>query len=258
MHVTNVANIAEGGLIVLAAGDDISKKERTNEIVNEWLSTGAWGFYSKFDRIDENGKVVVKEEDPRKMISSYSRLRAYLFDIQFSVEIIIGATSAYDKKIFNFLNLLPSDYILAEDGVLSVLLNMLGKEIKFIDISLINYRENEQSLTNSKKNRNISLDIIKNDECKIKKFDHSQANRCELFIRLNDEFGREYQQLDTNLILNDLMKHRKRETWWEIGFTEKLGYLKNNSSWDDIKWVSLRFLPMPIFLLIKTFIRKIL
>lgn len=43
LHVADVAKIAKGNLIILAAGDDISKPHRTKVIVRTWLSSRAWG-----------------------------------------------------------------------------------------------------------------------------------------------------------------------------------------------------------------------
>ena len=257
LHVADVASIAAGELIVVAHGDDISKKERTKEIVNEWLSTRAWGIYSKFDRINENGKIFSESEDPRKLFSP-EYLSNFLSNTQANAEIVYGPVSAYDKRIFNFLEVKKTDYILSEDGVLSVLLNMLGKEIKMINKSLVSYRENEQSITNSAKDRKISFKIMESDEFKIERFARSHANRCELFIRWNNKFGMENQQLNTKKILGDLVKHRMREKWRLTGLSEKLIYLKNNFSYAEIKWALPRILPMPIFFLIKAFIKKII
>lgn len=258
LHVVDVASIAQGGLIVLAAGDDISKKERTKEIVTEWLTTHAWGLYSKFDRINESGKTISESEDPHTLFPPDYRLRHYLSNTHTKIEIIHGATSAYDKRIFGFLDVTKADYILSEDGVLSVLLNMLGKEVKMISKSLVSYRENEQSLTNSVKDRKISFKIMESDEFKIERFARSHANRCELFIRWNNKFGMENRPLNTKKILGDLVKHRMREKWRLTGLSEKLIYLKNNFSYAEIKWALPRILPMPIFFLIKSFIKKII
>lgn len=257
-HVVDVASVAAGQLIILAAGDDISKKERTDKIVVEWLSTGAWGFYSKFDRISEGGKIISESEDPSTLFPPDYRLRHYLSNAHAKSEIVHGATSAYDKRIFNYLELTTDDYILSEDGVLSVLLNMLGKEIRMINQSLVSYRENEQSLTNSAKNRKISLKIVQNDEKKIERFSRSHANRCELFIRLNTRFGINHMELNTEQILIDLIKLRMKEKWWDSGLHQRLVYLKNNFNYTEVKWALPRLLPKKIFFIIKISLNKLL
>jgi len=258
LHVADVASIAKGGLIILAAGDDISKKERVEKIVAEWILTGAWGFYSKFDRIDEDGIMISESEDPRNFFPPEYRLHHYFANPLPKIEITHGATSAYDMRVFKFLDLKRTDYILSEDGVLTVLLNILGKEIKMINESLISYRENEQSLTNSVNNRKISPKVILNDEFKIERFMRSHANRLELFIRFNNKFGMKYRPLDTEQILIDLIKLRMRENWWKVGVREKFTYLKNNFSVSELKWALPRMLPKSFFIWAKSYIKRII
>ena len=258
LHVADVASIAAGELIVVAHGDDISKKERTKEIVTDWLSTDAWGIYSKFDRINENGKIISESEDPRMLFSSDYRLRHYLSKINAKAEIVFGPVSAYDKRIFHFLDVTKDDYILSEDGVLSVLLNMLGKEIKMINKSLVSYRENEQSTTNCVKKRKISFKLMESDELKIERFARSHANRCELFIRWNNKLGMENRELNTKEILDDLIKHRMRYKWRSTKLREKLIYLKNNFNNGEMKWALPRILPMTMFFSIKALMKKII
>ena len=54
LHLADVASISNGRLIVLAAGDDVSKEYRVSTLVRSWQATGAWGFCSRFDRINES------------------------------------------------------------------------------------------------------------------------------------------------------------------------------------------------------------
>ena len=258
LHVADVAKIANGRLFILAAGDDVSKKERAEKIYGEWLSTNAWGFYSKFDRIDERGELISESVDPRKFFPPEYRLRHYFANPYPKVEIIHGATSAYDMKVFEFLDVRPTDYILSEDGVLSVLLNILGKEIRMIDMSLVGYRENEQSVTNSVKNRKISREIVLNDESKIERFLRSHVNRLELFIRWGGKYGAKYRRLDIEQMVGDLSKLKMRENWWRASLLERLEYLKNNLNSTEIKWALPRILPKSFFLLTKTLIKKFL
>lgn len=44
LHVAEVAKLARGELLVLAAGDDVSKPQRTSTLVEAWQDSGAWGF----------------------------------------------------------------------------------------------------------------------------------------------------------------------------------------------------------------------
>ena len=64
------------------------------------------------------------------------------------------------------------------------------------------------------------------------------------------------RQLNTKEILGDLIKLRMREKWRETGLREKLAFLKNNFCYVEVRWALPRILPMPIFFLIKAFIKK--
>ena len=257
LHVVDVARIAKGKLFVLAAGDDVSREERTERIVANWVLTGAWGLFSKFDRTNEAGRKISGPEDPRSLFPPGYRLREYLAGDTGGIEIIHGATSAYDIRLFDFLDVTEADYILSEDGVLSVLLNILGKPIKLIGESLVDYRENGQSLTNSSKDREVTLDLMRDDERRIERFTLSHINRCELFIRFNDQIAAKHRELNIEEIRYDLVKLRMRLAWRNASLRDKVAYLASNMTFAEMKWAVPRLLPMPAFFAIKAFLKKI-
>jgi len=259
LHVVEVAKLAKGELIILAAGDDISKPHRTESLVCVWQSSGAWGLCSRFDRIDEEGCVIVTDDTVKILSSPRYALRQYFSTRHDEVKIIHGATSAYDKKLFDFLDTLPEDYILSEDGVLSVLLNLLNKEICILDTSLVLYRENDQSLTNGVKSKNITYKKTHNDEKSIERFARSQANRCQLFLRLNEKYGQSsFIPLDDDRIRKEIQKQRIRECWYSVNLKEKMKYLLNIREVADLKWSLPRLLPRPVFIAAKTFFKVII
>jgi glycosyltransferase involved in cell wall biosynthesis len=253
LHVAEVAKLAKGKLLVLAAGDDISLAERTETIVNAWQSTGAWGFCSRFNRIDETGQLTAHDQISSTISSSRYPLRRYFQKSKNPVEIIHGATSAYDRRLFDFLDTQSKDYILSEDGALTVLLNLLNKEIKTLDSSLVCYRENEQSLTNSGMSKEISLSKIQNDEVAITRLAHSQANRCDFFLRLYKKYGANSKiKLDTERIQLEMKKHQRTANWWNLRFVDKLRHLIKVDSFTEFKWLLPRVLPKSVFIRFKT------
>lgn len=256
LHVAEVAKLARGELLVLAAGDDISKPERTKTLVDAWQSSGAWGLCSRFDRIDEIGRLTGCDESVALLSSPSYPLRHYFASRHNEVKIIHGATSAYDKRLFDFLDTRPEDYILSEDGALSVLLNLLNKDVKMLDDSLVCYRENEQSLTNGSKSGPITCQRTRNDERGIERFARSQANRCQMFLRLQEKYGPTSEiQLDTARLLVELEKHRMRARWRKSSLVEKIQHLLKIRKLDELKWYFPRILPEPVFIAVKTFIK---
>jgi cellulose synthase/poly-beta-1,6-N-acetylglucosamine synthase-like glycosyltransferase len=256
LHVAEVASLAKGELLVLAAGDDISKPARTKTLVDAWQSSGAWGLCSRFDRINEAGQLTGCDQTVAILSSPSYPLRQYFASRHNEVKIIHGATSAYDKRLFDFLDTRPEDYILSEDGALSVLLNLLNKDVRMLDDSLVCYRENEQSLTNGSKSGPITRQKTRNDERGIERFARSQANRCQMFLRLQEKYGPTSAiQLDTARLLDEFEKHRMRARWRESSLGEKIQHLLKTRKLDELKWYLPRMLPEPVFIAVKTFVK---
>ncbi|MDO8344266.1 MAG: glycosyltransferase family 2 protein [Cellvibrio sp.] len=258
IHLVNVAKIARGELIVLAAGDDISLNNRTEKLVEIWKSSQAWGLFSRFDRISDSGLVISRSDEVKILTSPRYRLRQYFLTRQDEIKIIHGATSAYDRRIFYFLDTTPNDYILSEDGTLSVLLNLLNKEIRMLDDSLVLYRESEQSLTNGKRSRTVTFETTRSDEIAIARFTRSQANRCDLFLRMNEKFGKQSNvRLDISAIQADREKQTICSRWHSLTIKGKLVYLFRIRNVEELKWCIPRMLPEPIFICVKTLLKSL-
>jgi len=256
IHVAEIAGLARGELLVLAAGDDISKPQRTAALVRAWQASGAWGLCSRFDRIDESGRIIGRDETVPILTSPSYPLRQYFSGRQNEVKIIHGATSAYDKRLFDFLDIRAEDYILSEDGALSVLLNLLNKEVTMLEDSLVCYRENEQSLTNGNKSGPITLQKSRNDELAIERLARSQANRCELFLRLQEKYGASSQTpIDTDRLRVEIEMHRMCACWHEISSLERIRHLLKIRNPSALKFYLPRMLPKPVFIGLKTFIK---
>lgn len=222
LHVADVASVAVGELLVLAAGDDVSKPERCSELVKHWQTTQAWGLCSRFDRIDVSGNTI--ELGVKSPVLSGHRIQKYFDADQGPVGIVHGCTSAYDARAFDYLQLTDEDYILAEDGAMSYLLNLIGKKVVDLDESLVLYRENANSLTNSGNGKKSSYADVVNDEIRIEKFARTQANRCQLFLRLNDTLGESRaRKVNVQEIQMDLQQQELRADWSRMSILARWG-----------------------------------
>jgi len=258
LHVADVARLARGELLVLGAGDDISKPQRTETLVDAWKRSNAWGLCSRFDRIDETGRIISRNQAIDAFCSPDYSLRQYFASHQDEVKIIHGATSAYDLRLFDFLETQPTDYILAEDGALSVLLNLLEKGVKVLDASLVLYRESEQSLTNGSNSGRLSYEKIRKDERAIERFAQSQANRCELLLRHNEKYGASSAFcLNATRLRDESKRQRMRNSWWQTSYTERIQYLLRGSTVSELKYYLPRMLPQPIFIAVKTLLKHL-
>lgn len=253
LHVAEVAGLAKGELLVLAAGDDISKKSRVGQLAAAWTKTGSWGLCSRYDRIDESGQV--KERSVIAPVLQGDGLRCYLEEAEGPVPIVHGCTSAYDRRVFAHLQLNNNDYILAEDGALTILINLLGKKIFHLDDSLVLYRECEGSLTNSRRKRRPSFADIALDEGRIERLARAQANRCRLFLRMNEYLGPyQVRQLRVGNVLQELAIQEAKANWWKMPIGERMAFIARHPA---SKWALARFIGFGGFLFSKWLFRRI-
>ena len=179
-------------------------------------------------------------------------MRQYFDGDQSEINIIHGATSAYDKRVFDFLDTQPEDYILSEDGALSVLINLLNKRITLIDESLVCYRESEDSLTQGLNNK-ISYKNTFKSELAMCRFARSQANRCAFFLRIDGKYGAQHSvRLNKLRITNDLNSQRMLADWWQLGMIRKVRFTLGIKNGFELRLFLPRLLPFPIFMAAKT------
>lgn len=212
LHVADVAKIARGALLVLAAGDDVSKANRVSVLQEAWARTGAWGLCSRYDRIDVDGRLLVEAE--RAAVTVSHGFDRYFFPEDGPVQVVHGCTSAYDARVFDHLKLEPGDYILSEDGAMSVLLNLMGKDILHLEESLVMYRENPGSLTNNVGRRPLSWPEVARDEANIQRFAVAQANRCRLFLRMDKQLGSQKVRSIRDAGVNTELRSQEAATNW--------------------------------------------
>lgn len=247
LHVDEVARIARGKLLVLAAGDDVSKQDRVSVLHQAWRTTGAWGLCSRFDRISAEGELMAA--NVRSPVIDKHGFERFFFDEEGPVRVVHGCTSAYDARVFQHLRLSPSDYVLSEDGAISVLLNLLGKDIVHLDESLILYRESPESLTNNSGRRPLSFDEIDRDERNIERFSRAQANRCRLFLRMNVQPGLNVRRLRIEGVETELALQEATSQWFQMPLRKRATTLIHRRL--DRKWAMPRLLGRKAFYLVK-------
>lgn len=249
LHVAEVAKVASGKLLVLAAGDDVSKPNRTQVLKEAWEKTGAWGLCSRFDRIDEQG-VLLSEGDQAAVISS-NMFERYFVQGGGDVPVVHGCTSAYDARLFKYLELGPADYVLSEDGALSVLLNLVGQKIVHLEESLVLYRQSSSSLTNNVGKKILTYAEVVRDEKNIERLAFSQANRCRLFLRMNEYLGSaKVREISSSGVEAELRRQEVKLNWFDASIKSKMAALFDGSV--PVKWALPRFFGRKPFYMLKT------
>lgn len=112
-HLSALAQMAQGELLVVAAGDDVSLPQRCERLVQAWLAQGRRPdlLASALADIDDSGRVhgeIVPDE-----LQSYTSLAQWATRPPF----VVGAAQAWTKRLFDRFGPLPPGTV-AEDLVM--------------------------------------------------------------------------------------------------------------------------------------------
>lgn len=249
-HVQQAVEASSGELIVIAAGDDVSRPNRVARLYETWSQCDSWAVFSDFAEIDDQGKITAYHKQNDCIAAPGYRLRSYMNGPVNERSIVHGATSAYDRSLFQFLELSDDAYILSEDGALSLLLHILNKDVSYIREPLVEYRVHDRSLTNSKIGRNSWSDLV-DAETKIAKHALSQSHRCSFILEANRRFSKgDEKRVDEHKVFQDYKRQQLLASWWDIRPSQRLkGIIKHKVMFE--KWALPRILPMKIFLSFK-------
>ncbi len=133
-HVNAVMKLADGEMIVVAAGDDISFPHRVSTIVRAWMlgSKKTDCFCSRYLTIDENGEPMETPSPPRPTDLTAEALAKTGLGF-------LGATAAWTKALWLDFGPLDDDIII-EDQVIPFWAALRGG-VEFIDMPLVSYRK---------------------------------------------------------------------------------------------------------------------
>ncbi|GEM_PF-1509774 len=149
-HVSRCMELAEGELVVAAAGDDVSMPHRTETLVKAWISAGrpAGSIHSAYVVIDEHGN----EYGARK--ASNANVEGELLSLcDRQLSGVIGATHAWHRSVFEQFGPLNAD-IAYEDQVIPVRSRLIGGVV-FVPDALVYYRRAAGCITYPGQNLSI-------------------------------------------------------------------------------------------------------
>lgn len=133
-HVNLSFRISNGELIVAAAGDDISFPHRVSRIVEAYIASekSALLIHSNVSKIDIN------EHDCGVWIPPVISRNMSLTDIAEGLELYIGASGAWNKKLFEHFG--PLHYKKTYEDLVLCFRAALLNSLLYINESLVNYR----------------------------------------------------------------------------------------------------------------------
>lgn len=133
-HINHVMALANGELVIGAAGDDISLPERTDALVSVWLANSkkAMSIHSAYLEMDALGNVGDVKQCLHK--DNLNNLTAC---IEKNLH-VIGATHAWSKEVFRIFGPLRIDLI-HEDRAIPFRALLIGG-IEYLEVPLVKYR----------------------------------------------------------------------------------------------------------------------
>lgn len=137
-QINRAMSVAKGRLIVVAAGDDVSFKNRVEKIVDYWVASGtkSGSIFSSFKTIDDAG--VIKDHPVQggvRDISVHDRVMAELRSISVGT---LGCTHAWTKDFFDYFGPIDEE-VIQEDITIPLRSLMLGSVV-FLPDELVLYR----------------------------------------------------------------------------------------------------------------------
>jgi glycosyltransferase involved in cell wall biosynthesis len=207
-HACRISAISSGQLFVLAAGDDISLPDRTEEIVAAYKA-GFNSIFSSCNLIDSNGELLLSGWMP----TGSSKARLPWVKVPSSDFFVYGASSAYDARVFRRL---PPAHcrVLSEDTPLNTLLQAAGGKIFFIDKPLVDYRVHELSLSNSAVGP-VNLQGLRSMEARQA---HSLSRSRDILLYIRNKLVADpvlRPRLDKKILDNIIKVHNSKIRWYQ-------------------------------------------
>lgn len=221
-HVLAATKTARGQIIVLAAGDDISRSNRTSVIFEASRTTDAWAFHSRFDIVDRDGRILSKSKRSECLFSRGNEFEKYFFEADGPVYVVHGATSAYRREL---IDLAPEDSrgILSDDGVLTIVLNMHEKRALFVEESLVNYRTHPEAVSNSPSISGApSLSACRDLLAKEAVYAKNIADRAALALELQGRSEVGLRPLNEPYLEREVIIQEAKHDWCRLSALERL------------------------------------
>ena len=242
-HFFKVIELAEGKLLVAAAGDDISKPDRVSKMVSFWQKNSASVIFSNYQIIDENDAIKSEIYSPNQ--------RSELLELVFkklSPLDLHGASCAYDMHFLKNIPK-PEGRFLFEDTYVTFMIGLYNKNIVRMNEDLVYYRRHSNSISNSS-NSTLSVKKIKNKQIKAS---YNAANKYDLYVIMREIYLTEYNlgnvsKIDIDRLDLYINKFKIESSWIKSSPKSMLGNIsKYRNDKDFLKWILPRTLGLRFF-----------
>ena len=246
-HFFDVVDLANGRLLLLAAGDDVSYPQRVSETVAAWRNEGAVGLYSNYDLIDHSGAILARDFSPNPSGPGVDNI----FGKPLHYE-IHGASSAYDLEFIRSLSR-PAGRFFFEDSFMTFMIKLYDGKISKINKSLVGYRTHAASLSNSYLFKDTFSDV-RNRERRAEVYSANRHDLLLFLIEYASSFIDPQSQKKVNIVeLNyNLARLRIKSNWIKSSPNERIKCLffhKHNTGF--VRWIVPRLFGLKVFCVLR-------
>lgn len=248
-HVCSIAEIAIGELTIFAAGDDISEPHRAETIVQHWSDKYS-AIYSKCDLIDCNSKLLTNDWKPESKLSS----RLPWIHRYSTKHFVYGASSCYATELIARLPK-AGRKVFSEDTPLNLMINLLGRRVKFCDHSLVRYRVHASSLSSSSVVDPSYHAVIEKEKLRSQQIqrqvDIEKYLRFQLVPSLNIESAGISQMIDESIEF-----HERQLEWYRAPSLKRLYFLIQGPL-KHRRWFIVRVFGLKLYAYLRAFSLKL-
>jgi glycosyltransferase involved in cell wall biosynthesis len=257
-HVSNIMEEANGELIILAAGDDVSLPDRAAVLVKEWIKGGfPAGIGSAVTMIDSTGVETGYREGFCGAIDlevgdslQIASLDAYLHDSGFG---LMGCSAAWSREILDVFGRLPHD-LMNEDSAFSLRALLIGK-LLCVKTKLVKYRIHESNTWARDAKFKTIAERRTYEEGAMRKAGylmslwHSGLVDVQLALNKSIITHQQFEEL-TKSISASYQKAQVTKQWWTYSLARRITCFTKLSGGFGTK--ILKLLPFEVFLRIKS------
>lgn len=146
-HVLLRGREARGEIIVLAAGDDISKKKRCAIHAASYNDEPTMAVSGSYDLINENDKLIEANVSQPVAKNALDSQRRFFKELKYPYIVIQGSTASYRKSFFGF-KMPPWTIRFSEDNLFNLLIYANGYQVSSTAESLVKYRKHSKAASN--------------------------------------------------------------------------------------------------------------
>ena len=254
-HLINVSRAAQGELVVIAAGDDLSYPDRVTALYEAWAESGAAAMASWHDEIDNHGTMLRKDVSfpPSDVVQKIYAAETHANRNNGVIETVPGFCAAYPRSFWADLPDPPGP-LLAEDGFASAMIILRREKIQRVPRSLIGYRLLGSSLT--VRTGGLGVAEIRDRERKISFRARDLVSVMNFTI---DQVGREGLDIHprTMMWFRNARNHGMvTADFWEIGPVARVLRLFRVRIWDDARFLMPRLFGFRLFAALRRMFKK--